>query len=164
MIAMTQALVLNFPIQRALGLPNIFLAEENVYMQPRDLFSSAIQNKDYAQAIRLVSSAKELQTRPNFLACCKDSASAFDLLRLVPASRKVVAIVELAASETRVARLVAEDLPELASELVLRSAINGEQAWADRYKQKFNLSANAIKRLMSDNSVRKSRPDAGISV
>lgn len=161
---MEQSLVLNFPIRRALGLPNISLLAENVPMQPTEMFIIAINNKDYAQALRLVSSVKELQTRANLIACCADSTWAFDLLRLVPASRKIHSIIEIAASETRVARLIAEDLPDLVNEIVLDSAINGEEAWADRYKEKFKLSASQIKKLMSKKALRKSQLSSDLSL
>lgn len=117
-------------------------------MKPIDMLHSALKSGDVTQAIRLISSVKELQTKANFLICCKDSSSAFDLLKFVPASREIKGVIEVAAIDTRVARLIAEDLPELVNDSVLRSAIDGEQAWADRYKIKYKLSASHIKELM----------------
>lgn len=161
---MSQALVLNFPIRRALGLPSVPVLSENISMTPMELFLSAIKNQDYAQAIRLISSVKDLQNRTNFIACCVDSAWAFDLLRLVPAARAIPAIIEIAASDTRVARLIAEDLPELTNEFVLRSAINGEESWADRYKLKYNLTATQIKKILSKKAPQRTQSDYDLTL
>lgn len=147
-----QTLVLSFPIRRALGLPAISSLIDNGYMQPISMFQTAIESRDYSKAIRLLSSVKSLQTQSNIMACAVDSDRAFELLKFVPNARLIKEVLNIASFSTRIARLIAEDLPESTDEAILIAAINGDRAWADRYQAKFSLTDKYITKLMDKTS------------
>jgi hypothetical protein len=148
--------LINFPLRRALGLHNLAVLNHNELMLPQEMFAKALKSKNISHAIRLLASVKALQTKVNIVACCRDADSAFDLLRFVPAARDVKMVLDSASADTRVARLIAEDLADLVTDAILASAINGEDAWADRYRRKFGLSAAKIKKLKNPGGTIKS--------
>ena len=113
-----------------------------------DIFKTAIDSKDYEQAIRILASVKALQTQTNILACCASAKLAFEVLKFVPIARKEPKVLALAATDLRVARLIIEDLPNFITDRLLEVAINGEEAWADRYQKRFQFSAAKRKKLL----------------
>ncbi len=143
-------MVLNFPLSRALGLHIGLFSTENSTMTPDILFKKALERNSYTDAVRLMSSVQFLQTRQNLLSCAKSPELAFDILRLVPASRQLKSIVEIAAKDIRFARLIVEDLPEFRTDEMLSKAIDGDPAWAQKYKSAFGLSSAKVKSLLSE--------------
>ncbi len=142
-------MVLNFPLSRALGLHKGLFSMENSTMTPDILFKKALEKKSYTDAIRLMSSVQSLQTKQNLISCAKSPELAFDILRLVPTSRQLKSIVETAAEDTRFARLIVEDIPEFRNDEMLAKAIDGDPAWAQKYKSAFGLSSTKVKSLLS---------------
>ena len=112
----------------------IAISTENNYMTPDILFKQAIEKIAYTDAIRLMSSVIALQTKQNLISCAKSPEFAFDILRLVPNSRKIKTIIEIAAEDVRFARLIVEDMPEFRNDFLLSKAIAGDPAWAQKYK------------------------------
>lgn len=152
-----QALVLNFPFSRALALHSSLFSKENEFMTPANLFENALQRRSYTEAIRILSSVRQLQTEKNMMSCAVTPQLAFDLLRHVTASRKLIALINLAAQEVRYARLIVEDMPEFRTDSLLVKAIDGDLSWASKYRDLFGISDSKLKKLISANLNSKKR-------
>lgn len=127
-------------------------------MSPELLFKRAIQNKSFSDAIRILASVSALQTNENFSLFIKSPQCAFDLLKFVPAARKYAPVVNKASEEVRYARIIVEDMPDFRTDEILTKAINGDLAWAQKYKSLFKLTDSKIKSLIAvkDNRNKKS--------
>ncbi|MEK6627683.1 MAG: hypothetical protein AABY53_03580 [Bdellovibrionota bacterium] len=136
------------------------LLTENRSMTPEMLLKNAIDKKSYSEAIRLISSITGLQTKPNILACARNSELAFDLLRFVPKSRAILNVINIAAEETRYARLIVEDIPEARTARILKKAIDSDLTWAEKFKKMLGLSDTQFKVLLSSDSMDKKKTSA----
>ncbi|WP_157678730.1 hypothetical protein [Bdellovibrio bacteriovorus] len=129
-------------------------------MTPQMMLDDALSNSDYNRAIRFLASVPALQTADNMLECAKNPQLAFDVLKFVSGAKNIQKIIDIAAENPRFARIIVEDIPHARTLNTLKRAIDGDLAWANKYKELFGLDELMFNKLVKKSGGNKKESTA----